>query len=519
MAAKTKIFRINNFTGLMNTMSEENNFLGIDPNASLGVGATTIPFEMKNIENWMPSYRGGLSKTFGFTLLKYVGSSTPITGLYRYLKADGTSKLIVSYGNTVYSLAGGVLTSTTMTVTNGAYLDFQTAYDKLVVCDGAAKPQTYDSTTVADLAAGADATAVLGARQSCFYANRLFVFSATHDQSLLYYSDAGNIGTGYAANFIPCDVSDGQKITGIKQYFIPGQLEPVIIVSKERSIGVVTGDGTTGNPFTFNKITFDVGVYGFRQIQQFNQDVAFLTQKGITSYSAALKNINITESMLSRNIANQFTGLTQTYLKNALSWFDWKNRRVSFAVPTGSSQYPDTIWHYDIQLNGFYKQTGFNTTVAMVDTDGTVYTGDDKGNIYQHGSSYQSYNGNNIISTLQTPYLDFFDPYHFKRVKQAKITVRGNGQYSLGVSTQKNYGKSLGTVNTIPLSAGEYIWNGGVWTSDPSIYQWGGNPLLVKKFFPGGLFENMSFTFSHSGTAQTLDLLELVLDIEYLGIT
>jgi hypothetical protein len=59
---KTRTFRINNMTGLMNTMAEENSYLGIDPNANMGYGATTIPFEFKNIENWMPLNRGGLSK-------------------------------------------------------------------------------------------------------------------------------------------------------------------------------------------------------------------------------------------------------------------------------------------------------------------------------------------------------------------------------------------------------------------------------------------------------------------------
>src|SRR5688572_258987 len=107
MTGKRRTFRINNMTGLMNTMAEDNAFLTIDPNANLGVGFSEIPFEFKRIENFKPANRGGLSKSKGYSVAKYVGSNTPITGLYRFTLSNGTSKFIVGYGNTVYSLLSG----------------------------------------------------------------------------------------------------------------------------------------------------------------------------------------------------------------------------------------------------------------------------------------------------------------------------------------------------------------------------------------------------------------------------
>ncbi len=513
-----RTFRINNMTGLMNTMAEENAYLTLDPNANLGAGAISVPFEFKNVTNWMPLNRGGLSKTFGYSLHKNTGSGTAITGLYRFTPSSGSSQFLVSTGSTLYTLSAGVLTATGMTVSNNAYLHFETAYDKAIVCDGFGDPKTYDGSTVANLSSGADATVIQGARQSAFYANRLFLFSATHDTSLLYYSDPGNIAAGYASNFIACDVNDGQKITAIAKFFIPGDLSPVIIVAKDRSIGVVTGDGTTDDPYTFSKISNDLGVPGFRQIVQYQQDATLLTQRGVTSYRTALQNNNIEQALLTRNITNQFTSLNSATLNQALAWFDWRNRRITYALPSPSSSVPDTLWHYDVDLRGWYRQNGFTVTAAFVDTDGYVYTGNNTGEIFKHDPAVNQYNGGTITATLQTPYLDFYEPEYHKRINHARIVVRGNGEYQLGVSTSLNYGTSQGSSHTIPISSGSYGWNGGVWTNNVAVYRWGASPLNRHKFFPGGIFQNIAFTFTQAGSNEPVDFLEMLIEVEYLNL-
>lgn len=508
-----RTFRLNNMTGLMNTMSEDNNYLTFDPNANLGAGLTQIPFEFKNVENWSPINRGGLSKAFGYSQFYSTGNSSKITGLYRFSKSDSTSFFLYGQTTKVYKLVSGTATDIGATFSSGAYLHFETALDKCIICDGVNAPVTYDGTTTGSLT---NAPSVL--RATLFYQNRLFGFGNTgNNSSYVYYSDASSLNN-MANNFISCDTNDGQKITAIAKFFIPGQLEPVIIVGKEASIGIIVGDGSTANPYTFVKISLDVGIPGFRQIVQYQQDAAFLTPRGISSYLTAIKNINIQQQLLSSKITNQFTSLPTTYLPDALSWFDWKNRRISFAVATSTNTVPDTVWHYDIELNGWYKQTGFYVTAAFVDRDGYVYTGDSAGKINKHDPAVFAYNSGAISATLQTPYLDFFEPMYYKRIVDAKIVIRGNGSYNLGVSTALNFGAASGSSHTVPISAGAYTWGGGVWTSDSSVYQWGGAPLTRKKFYPSGIFENISFTFSQSQANKPVDLLEVVLDVEYLDL-
>ncbi len=516
MPVTRRKFRLNNMTGLMNTLNEENAYITFDPGANYGSGLTSIGFEFKNVTNFQPIYRGGLSKTTGFSLYKNVGASTPIRAIGRYQKSDGTNHFIVAYGGNVYRLSTlGVLTSLSMTVSD-VYLSLLTAQDILIICDGTNVPKTWNGITSGVLCTGSDATAATGFKQAIYDKSRVFAFSSTHDTSLVYYSNPGVTNAGYASNFIACDTNDGQKITCLAKFFVPGSLDPVIIVGKERSIGIIFGDGTTQNPFTFTKISNDFGIPGFRQTSQFEQDIAFLTPRGVSSYKTAQTNANIEQKLLTGKVYNDFANLSVNALPDAHCWYDWKNRRISFAVAGSNNIYPDTIYHLDLASGGVYKQTGFNVCCAFVDNDGTLYTGDNLGNIFVHSKSQFSYNGSPISATLTTPYLDFFDSKSYKRIIEAEIVFRGNGAYPFGISGQIDYGLQASGSISINSTSGNYTWGNGLWTTDSIVYQWGATPLVRQKFFPTGLFKNISFTIAQSGANQPLDLLEILFDVEYL---
>lgn len=516
-----KTFVIRAMNGGMNTVSEENNLITLDPNSNLGVAFVQARTEFRNLDNFRPANRGGQSKTYGFDGFYDTGVASNITGLYRYIKSDGTSLFMYGQTTKAYKLVAGVSTDIGATFSSSAYLHFNTAQDYLVMCDGVNIAQKWDATTVTNLVpgAGADQTATTGFKATVYYQNRLFGFSATHDTSLLYYSDAGVVTAGYSSNFINCDVNDGQKITCVGLFFIPGVLEPVIVVGKERSVGIVTGDGTVANPYTFQKVSFDLGIPGFRQYTQFEQDAAFLTPRGIQSYRTAIKNVNIEQAMLTGKVYDQFTSLNQTNLPNAFSWNDWKNHRIGFAVPQENNTVPDRIWYYDYQDGSMYKQTGFSLTAAFVDTDGTVYHGDSAGSIYEHNPETHNYNGGAISATMSTGFMDFFEPDLYKQIEYCKVLVRGNGSYSFGISHQLNFGAYASSSHTINLTAGDYTWNGGVWTNDPDVYQWGASPLEPEKFFPKNIFRNIQFTFAQSGADQPVDVFELVIRVKYLNIS
>jgi hypothetical protein len=249
----------------------------------------------------------------------------------------------------------------------------------------------------------------------------------------------------------------------------------------------------------------------FRAFVQYDQDVLFLTPRGVNSYKAALQNINISSEMLTDKIRDQFLDLAPTYSANSCAWFDPVNNRVSFAVPTGANEYADTIWHFDTGQTTWYKQTGLTVTSAFLDTDNILYHGDDTGVVYKHDPAVLSYAGSDINASAQTAYIDFFEPNMFKRIVGATIYIRGNGSYSLGVGCLLNYGATYGSMHSVAVDGPSFLWNGGEWTNDSSVYQWGSPSIIRKKFFPKGIFQNIS-----SGANQPMDIFELDLDVEYL---
>lgn len=500
-------------------MSEESAYDTVDPNSMLGPRFSQVNFEFVNQENWEVINRGGISKDFGASLYFNTGTSAIITGLYRFKRSSGSSYFIYSQGTKIYNYSGGLGVDIGATITNNVNPHFETANDYLIVCDGAraAAPEKWDGTTLSSLG-GLPPNAV---RQTLYTQNRLFLFPGNGETSYIYYSDAGNIEAGYASNFINCNRHNGQKITGIRKLFIPGELKPLILVTKENSMGLIDGDGSVSNPFTYKEIRRDIGCLNFRQSVSFEQDIAILTPKGVTSYRTATQSQNLQELFLSEKILNQFTQLSSATLPNALCWYDWKYDRLAFAVPTGDETYPNVIWMYHIRRGTWRKKTAFNVqgiaTSALVDDDGIVYTGDTTGKIYKHDETVNSWNGFPIIATFTTPYLDFFEADSYKRIIESEIVLRGNGTYPLAISTSLNYGNQSGTNHSIQLNASRYVWGGGVWTDNPSVYQWGSESLTVKKFFPGNLFKNISFTVLQTGANNPVDIIDWIITVEYLN--
>lgn len=501
-------------TGGMNTLAEDSAYNTFDPNASYGAGVTQIDFEFKNLENWDVIYRGGLSKDYGYSEYFSTGVSSNITGLFRYQNSNGDNLFIYSQGTNVYKLVAGVATSIHSTLSSGAFTDFETAGDNLIICDGVASPYKWSGTGATAVIGGSPP---IGVRQTLYTQNRLWMFSLTNDNSLVYYSDVENIDAGYATQFVPCNKNDGQKITGISRLFIPGSLEPLIFVSKERSCGIISGTGATDNPYTYKEIKSDLGVFGWRHIVSYQQDIAFLTNAGVSTYRTALQNTNLQENFISKNIRDQFTSLNQSTLPNAWSLYDWKQDRIYFAVATSSNTYPDTIYSYNLKTNSWRKKTGFTSTCAFIDTDGTVYHGDAAGKINKWDPLVNNYNGSAINATLQTPFIDFYDADSFKRIVHSKMTVRGKGNYNLSIGCSLDYGKRTGSTHALNLTAGSYVWGGGVWTNNPSTYQWGASPLLKKTFFPRDIFQNISFTINQTGANQPVDIIDWVIEVEYLN--
>jgi hypothetical protein len=233
-----QFYQINNLSGGMNSSAEENTL------RFTGNGAA----EARDIENFVPLARGGQQKTKGFERFQTIGS-TQVKGLYRFTQANGSSKLMACCLNSVLSITSSTVVNLGITVDSTSYPHFETALDKCLISDSVNTLQSYDGITVTPITSGSP-NILLGTRQTLFYQNRVWAYGNPVNPSLLYYSQPNDPTTGYSTQFVNCDNNDGQKITAIAKFFIPGLLEPVILVCKEKSMGIVTGDGSSNSPYT-----------------------------------------------------------------------------------------------------------------------------------------------------------------------------------------------------------------------------------------------------------------------------
>jgi hypothetical protein len=507
MASSTKTWRLNNIFGGINTVAEQNALFSFDVNGN-GTGC-----ELRDCENYAPAYRGGLSRVKGFSVFKNTGTASPITGLYRFAQSDGAITFMFSQGTRVYKLIAGTSTQAII-IASGDYPNFETAMDTLIVCDGASA-KTWDGTTDGTLA-----DAPNGARGSLWYQNRLWIFTtATANSSYVYYSDPSTLDTNMDINFVSCDLNDGQRIVSISKYFIPGQLEPVILVNKTGSSGIIIGDGSTDNPYTYIRTNQDVGGASRRGVVQFGQDIAYLTLRGVTSYKVDNSITNFTYNYISEKVRPNFLNLNPDALGNSIAWYDWRNSRISYAVPEAGKSTPNVIYHFDTRLQCWYKERwGANQdcTSSFVDERGVWYHGDSSGKIYVHDGS-GTFDGQGINAFVIFPFLDFGDPNLYKRIVQAKIMLRSSGTVNLGITATYDYGARVGNPSILTNTGTMYKWGQGKW-NNTGIYKWGKSPIKFLRYFPGGSFQTMQLAMNQLGSNVFSDIFEMEFITEYTGL-
>lgn len=498
-------FVLDNMLGGMNTMAEPGGL------ATFGEG---VLFEAADIENWMPVIRGGQRTEYAYDTVLTTGTSTFIQGVYRYYKNDGTDTLLGVWDGNLYTISTGwVATLVAGGFDTSSYVHFETAYGKVVICDGVNNAKVYDGSTLTTLT-----TDVAAPKVSQFYLDRLFLIDPENQPGYVYHSDVGDITTGYSSNFIKCDNQDAGRVTALSKVFYAGDSTTYLVVGKDISIGIITGDGTAADPFVYSQVNRDAGVFGFRTMVQSIQDVAYLTRKGVSSIKTDLRDVGVEYSYLSKKVQDDFQNIDPTNGENSHAYYDWYNSRIRFFIPTAGYTYPNVCWNWDVQTGGWYKtRYDKQITASFIEKNSQVILGTAVGTlVVPRRTPGGSFGGNAINSVYRTGFIDFGDSTRRKRIKNAWIYARGRGDYSFNIASVIDYGMAKGDTGTVDLTGASYVWGGGEWTDDPDVYQWGGPPISITRYIPRGYFYNVQLAITKTGIDQPLDLFKIVFDVEYL---
>lgn len=509
-----KTFRTSNICGGINSVSSPD---GLTTFPTLS--APSAGMQMRDQENFIPLDRGGLKKAPGFAEYQITGTASPITGITRFLKSDGTNQFIYVQGTSVYVRGNPTPIAT---VAAGASVHFCTGNDLLVICDGVSQAQWWDGTT---LHANANASLPTACFQAIFYQNRFwFVTNQPPNQSNVYYSAPNDITTGYgdgtdSGGFVQCDYNDGDVIVGIVASFLSNSMNPVIGVAKKRKFGIIADLPISNTTiYSFAAIDTVLGAASSFSMCRVSQDIYYFNQLGLTAAKTQVQYNQLYADYLSVNVSNQFNSTRISTLSNAIMFYDWARYRVCIAINEVGFAYPNVLWCYDVRLQCWYKErwgNPNNLTAAFIDVDGTFYHGDSNGVIYVHGYQYKDFNGSAISAFFELPYLDFGDQSAYKQIKLFSCSLSGGSRTDVTVSYSLDFGASTAPSNALRPAQSPYVWGGGVWTADRNVYRWGSQTTANRRFWPRAYFNTISPRFSHADTTNNLEIFSLSLDVMY----
>lgn len=525
-SGKTQKYPLLPFSGGMNTIKTE---------GTLNTASTSESgAEVRLMENWEPNESGGIQEISG---LEQVGVTLEgaVQAIFDWERIQGDSVTYAVAGGALYALVNNVWEARAAGMSStAAFIDWTIADDKVIFCDGQNKPFVYDGVAIAELAP--DLTKA-GARAALYDHNRLFYYSIIEDTSLIFYSDPLDIENGYDVQFIPCQVNDGQHLTAIYSFFVPLTMQPAIMVGKTRSMGVITGDGTDDSPYVFDTLNNAMGIAGNRAFSQFGQNCMYLTDSGVTSYITDKQYGNLEQTQISFSVKDQFDNLPLEGLENALSWYEPKKRRVSFAVCPLGSNVCDVVYHYDLQYKAWYKETfpigvpfPVNITAAFVARDGTRLTGDSYGRVSKVVSGLSSVLGSPITSVLTTDSLDFGNGDYSKRLLQVDFSFIASGASQITIDTFTSYGSKKGASCTLTLSnpantytAATFVYGSAVFGAMVFGTDTGGSsagarygvsyyaapPVVQKTIHPAGFVDTIKFKITHTTGGGRLKLQDM----------
>lgn len=443
----------------------------------------------------------------GYTVLgSQFESGANFDGLHKFTDLSGNTYLLGSVNGKILEInqSTGAITNTisTGTFTADNYTDMTTFKGKVYAVDGTCVPQTWTGTGSMSAVSGVpitngsviyDKPKIVGTFNNCLlYANftdgEVSGTPTAHPSTVVI----SNINAPDTFTFTPADdfaaafelsPGDGQSITGYTEMYIPRSNETAGILFKDNSIFILTG--TTQSTYRVDRLNNNYGAVNNRSIVNIGNDVLFLDQYNIYSLSAANNSGSIQPNAVgSRQVEETLRDLNVTYKHTSWAIHLPHRNEVWFAIPTGSSQTPDTIiqLYYEIDETGAKYAWSIRKSVKPrcgVVLDDTYYTGSNDGYLQKwHESS--SYGDSFVLWKYAFPYYNFNTQAQCKRIVECFLWFLTSGSQELSIRTEwRNGGNDTSQSFTKTLTLDQ----DGVSTYGSSTYGSAryGDGLILKK--------------------------------------
>jgi hypothetical protein len=424
-----------------------------------------------------------------------LASGATVNALYDYTTLGGTTYLMAVAGDTLYTFEPSLGTSTALTssLTADQHMNFVTFKGLLIGCNGVDSPIKWDGAnpvssldgwppTIAGITPGTPAISEI-------FANRL-VFSGDSDNpSMIYISELENAenftpGIGAtSAGAIQVSPGDGEKITALKTLFLPLNNEEVLVIFKENSTYILSGDDA--DTFALQKISGEFGAVSHLSVILVGNELMFLSKEGVTSLSTATNQGNITTGFLSDKIRPQIDTLNRSALANSFAVHLRNRQEVWWFVADGSATQNQTVLVYNYGVNRAWSRRTGLSAASGVALNGKLYTGNYAG-IVQQQLTGNSYNGQAISWTYRSGFQNFTEPRLRKRIKDIELFLKQISNVAVTVNMYWDFKRGSSnrqsrTLTVVP-DASSSVYNIAIYGQD--VYNLAGSSMF--KFIPAG---------------------------------
>ena len=395
--------------------------------------------------------------------------------------------------------------SPTMTgVSKVRFSNFNFATPKTILTDGINPAATYDGSTYTQIT---HSSAPTDPKFAVDYANHMFLAGDPAHPTKLFFS-APLAETDFATSNGAGVISVGFDIVAIKPF------RDVLYIFGTNAIKSLKGTSTSD--FVLSGVTHDLGCLASDSIIEIGGDLLFLSQDGMRPISGTNRIGDVELETISKNIQSLFTDIVFNIDLNGLSSVVIR-KKSQFRIFFSAAESQGIIGGIRAQQEGFAFEfgqiLGIEATCASSGYLGQyefVIHGTSDGKVHRQEIG-NSFNGVDIFSLYQTPYLYMDNPEQRKIMHKVSTYLRSEGDNELILSVVYDY-EDINVMNpanyTMTTKGAAAYFNEATYDST-AIFS--GNPSPIQTINISGSGKSVSFKYVTNGTDASHSIQGLVL--------
>jgi len=389
------------------------------------------------------------------------------------------------------------------TVSKVRFTRFNWGYPEVFITDGVNPAAVYNGTTYTQIT---HANAPTSPKVSHIFKTHMFLAGDSSEPTNLWFSAPYD-----EYNYSPADgagvINVGFPIVAIKSF------RDALYIFGSNNIRKLTGNNIAN--FVLEEVTDDLGCLATDSVMEIGGDLLFLSQDGLRPVSGTDKIGDVNLETVSRDIQSIFTeivfdidleGLNAVVIRQKTQFRIFFKAAESQGIIGGFRQVEGGLQFEYGQLLGIEATCADSGYLGQYEY---VIHGDSDGKVHRQEQG-TSFDGNDIFSVYQTPYLHMQDPEVRKIIHTVSTYLRSEGDSQIVLSVVYDYEDfdTLSPTNYTLTTAGAAAYYSESLYDSSAIFD--GNPSPVQRTNLSGSGKSVSFKYVTNDTSASHSIQGLV---------